>query len=295
MNLASAPAISVLVTAYNREAYLPSCLDSILSSTWKDFEIVLVDDASTDRTASIGEQYTANDSRIRFFRNEKNLGDYPNRTRAASLARGKLLKFVDSDDIIYPHSLAIMFEAMETHPHAALGLSQGLPEEDKPYPWQLSSTEAWKKEFLGGGCMGCGPTGAIFRADAFQQIGGFRNWGILNDTDLWYRMSSRWPIILLPPGLVWWRRHGGQEFGGYDAALTYIRLGFRLTVETISAHECPLNEPDRHAALARARRRYARRIISLAIRGRNPMSAGRLAREAGLRAKDLIAALRRLP
>jgi glycosyltransferase involved in cell wall biosynthesis len=94
------PTVSVLVTVYNREAYLAACLDSILASTWQDFEVVVVGGRSTDGSVSVAENYAVRDPRIRFFRNEKNLGDYSNRMRAAELAKGKYLKYVDSDDLI---------------------------------------------------------------------------------------------------------------------------------------------------------------------------------------------------
>src|SRR5687768_16483551 len=206
------PAVAVLVTVYNREKYLSACLDSILASSWDDFEVIVVDDASTDTSRAIAAAYAARDTRVRVFHNTTNLGDYPNRARAASLASAPLLKYLDSDDLIYPHGLETMMRAMNAFPDAALALGHSLPEDEEPYPWRLSSHAAWKKEFLGDGAMGSGPSGSIFRAPSFREAGGFRDWGVLNDTDLWYRMSARWPLVLLPPGLVWWRRHAGQEF-----------------------------------------------------------------------------------
>ena len=65
------PAVSVLVTVYNREAYLATCLDSILASTWQDFEVVVVDDVSKDGSVAVAESYAARDQRVGFFRNER--------------------------------------------------------------------------------------------------------------------------------------------------------------------------------------------------------------------------------
>jgi len=287
----SEPLISILVTVYNREAYLGDCLESILASTWQDFEVLVADDQSSDGSVAIAKAYAARDSRIRFFRNEKNLGDYPNRTRAAELAKGKYLKYVDSDDLIYRHSLAIMVEAMEAHPDASLGLCHSMPEDDEPYPWKLSPEEAWRKQFLGRGCLNCGPTGAIIRRDAFFEIGGFRDWGVLNDTDLWYRMSARWPLVLLPPGLVWWRRHEGQEFSIGNAERIYFENGHALTLEALESAECPLIENDTHLATCRERRRYARRILSVALRRRQPLEACKLFCKSRVAPLDLVRSL----
>ena len=287
------PAVSVLVTVFNREKYLAACLDSILASSWVDFEVIVVDDASTDGSREVAAGYAARDPRVRVFHNSANLGDYPNRTRAAALATAPLLKYLDSDDLIYPHGLKAMMDAMTAYPDAGLGLSHSLPEDEKPYPWRLSSAEAWRKEFLGQGAMGSGPSGAIFRADFFREVGGFREWGVLNDTDLWYRMTARRPLVLMAPGLVWWRRHAGQEFQGEDAAITYLTKGFELASSALSSPENPLSPDETRAAMTRVRRRFARRVMSLATRGRSPLVARRLAKRAGLSAGELLHGLRK--
>jgi glycosyltransferase involved in cell wall biosynthesis len=287
------PAVAILVTVFNREKYLSACLDSILASSWEDFEVIVVDDASTDASRDVAAAYAERDPRVKVFHNPANLGDYPNRARAAALASAPLLKYLDSDDLIYPHGLRTMMDALSAFPDAALGLSHSLPEDEKPYPWRLSSHDAWRKEFLGGGAMGSGPSGAIFRAAAFRDVGGFRDWGVLNDTDLWYRMSARWPIVLLPPGLVWWRRHAGQEFHGDEAALTYLARGFELATSSLASADSPLTPDETRAAVARVRRRFARRVMSIATRGRSPRVARRLARQAGLSTRELLHGLRK--
>ncbi len=291
----AAPRVSVLVTVYNREEYLATCLDSILASTWSDFEVIVADDASSDGSAAIADEYARSDQRVRVARNERNLGDYPNRAFTASLARGTYLKYVDSDDLIYPHSLAIMVEAMEASPDAGLGLSHSLPEDDEPYPWTLSPAQAWRKQFLGDGCMGCGPSGAIIRRDAFSAVGGFGEWGVLTDTDLWFRMAARWPIVLLPPGLVWWRRHSGQEFNRDDSAFTYIDKGYELAAASLASSDNPLEPHETAAAMTRLKHQHARRLIGLASRGMSPRASLELARKAGLSAADILKGLRGYP
>ncbi|HVF40550.1 MAG TPA: glycosyltransferase family A protein [Gemmatimonadaceae bacterium] len=287
-----APVVSVLVTVFNRESFLPACLDSILASTFDDFEVVVVDDLSTDDSYEVALRYAARDKRISVHRNDRNLGDYPNRMRAAAIARGTYLKYVDSDDVIYPTSLAIMVAAMDANWRAALGMSHSLPEDEKPYPWFLEPAESWRKEFLGDGCLGSGPTGAILRRAAFLDAGGFHDWGVLSDTELWYRMSARWPVVLLPPGLVWWRRHEQQEFSRDDAATTYLEKGFALTMHALSLHECPLTETERQRARERARQHHARRLLSLALLRRRPALALRLMRRGGLTGAEMLQGFR---
>ena len=289
----SPPIVSVLVTVFNREVYLEETIESILKSSWTDFELILVDDASTDASLAIAKKIARKDERVRVVANEKNLGDYSNRNKAASLAKGKYIKYVDSDDLIYPHSLGLMVESMNRNPEAAFALSHSRPEDESPYPWALLPTETYRKHFLGAGCLSCGPSAAIIRREAYESVGGFRqHWKVLADTDLWLRLASRWPTVLLPPGLVWWRRHEGQEYTRGDAEINYLKRGYQLDIEALSSAECPLDEIDRQIAFERKRQHFARRLLSLAIRKRQPGSALSIYRTSGLSPADLLKGFR---
>src|ERR1017187_1015293 len=123
MNSPDSPLVSVLMTAYNREKYIGEAIESVLASSYADFELIIVDDCSTDSTVAIARSYEARDKRIKVFVNEKNLGDYVNRNEAAKFGSGKYLKYVDSDDLIYPYGLDVMVKAMEQFPDAALGIT----------------------------------------------------------------------------------------------------------------------------------------------------------------------------
>jgi glycosyltransferase involved in cell wall biosynthesis len=282
-----------LITVYNRERYLAETLSYIGNSSFSDFEVIVVDDHSSDGSLKVAHNAAESDSRIRIFQNKSNLGDYPNRMRAASLARGRYLKYVDSDDLIYQHSLAFMVDSMEKYPQAALGLAHSMPEDKSPYPWCLNSEQAYRKHFLGRGCLSCGPTGAIIRRDAFEEVGGFRGeWGVLSDIDLWYRMAARWSTVLLPPGLVWWRRHEGQEFSLGDADIVYLQCGYQLTTEVLRHYENPLSADDRDQALNRATQHFARKLWSLALRQGKATVALELYRKSELSLTDLAKGIR---
>jgi glycosyltransferase involved in cell wall biosynthesis len=132
----SGPTVSVLMTAYNRAKYIGVAIESVLASTFRDFELVVVDDGSTDGTQNIVKGCAARDSRIRFHQNDTNLGDC--RNRAASLARGKWLKYVASDDYIYPHGLEVLVSTMQRFPEAGYGLCSFPALPNTPYPVRLS-------------------------------------------------------------------------------------------------------------------------------------------------------------
>lgn len=92
--------ISVIVPVYNVEKYLAQCLESILASTYRNLEIICVDDASADGSPEILKQYAERDPRIRVIRSEANGGQSAARNKGLDIAKGKYLAFVDSDDYV---------------------------------------------------------------------------------------------------------------------------------------------------------------------------------------------------
>jgi len=194
----SAPAVSVLMTAFNRERYVAEAIESVLGQTFEDFELVVVDDASHDRTVDIARKYEA-DPRVRVVVNERNLGDYPNRNRAAALARGEFIKFHDSDDVMYPHCLAAMVEPLRAEPGAALALSSGWHWPGGPCPMLLTPRLAYQREFLGQGLFMCGPAGALIRTDVFRSLGGFPERGAASDYVFWLKACASVGVLLVPP------------------------------------------------------------------------------------------------
>jgi glycosyltransferase involved in cell wall biosynthesis len=84
------------MTAYNREKYIAEAIESVLASSFTDFELIIVDDCSADSTVEIARPYL-HDKRVQLHINEQNLGDYPNRNRAAELASGKYIKYLDCE------------------------------------------------------------------------------------------------------------------------------------------------------------------------------------------------------
>ena len=95
---------SIIVPVYNSENYLKKCLDSLLNQSYTDFEVILINDGSTDKSRDICEQYSDNDFRIKTV-NKDNGGLSSARNVGMSVAKGKYITFVDSDDKIYPNSL----------------------------------------------------------------------------------------------------------------------------------------------------------------------------------------------
>jgi len=241
------PLVSVLMTAYNREAYLPSAIESVLSQWWSDFELVIVDDRSSDRTLDIAREYARRDQRIRVHANERNLGDYGNRNHAASLARGEFLKFQDSDDVMYPHCLTVMVGALQEEPRAGFGLSKSRAWPGGPVPMFLTPRQAYQREFLGFGMFMCGPAGALFRTEVFRELGGFQDFGAPSDAIFWMRACARCPVLLLPADLFYYREHPGQTLRAPHVARQYAQVPAHMW-RALSDPDCPLDDGERAVA-----------------------------------------------
>jgi len=99
------PRVSIGLPVFNGEKYIKEALDSILAQTYKDFELIISDNASTDRTQQICLSYAAKDSRIRYYRNKRNVGASKNFNRVVELSRGEYFKWVAHDDVIAPEFL----------------------------------------------------------------------------------------------------------------------------------------------------------------------------------------------
>src|ERR1035441_10042642 len=103
----SAPLVSVIIPVRNYEQYIAAAIESILAQEFQDWELIIVDDNSTDRTNEIAAQYQAGE-KVRLVRNERRLGQFPTHNWGAEMARGKYLKFFHGDDVMYPHCLGTM-------------------------------------------------------------------------------------------------------------------------------------------------------------------------------------------
>jgi glycosyltransferase involved in cell wall biosynthesis len=274
------PLVSVLVTAYNREAFIRDALESVLRSSFQDFEVIVSDDASTDDTVGIARELAARDPRIRVFVNDSNLGDYRNRNQAASYARGELLKYVDSDDIIYPHGLEVMVGCMQTFPGAGLGLSaHGDP--SRPYPVMLTPAETYRENFEGRDILSRAPGSAIVRRVAFEAAGGFSGRPQVGDHELWLKLARTYPVVKMPADLVWDRQHVAQE-RRQDSDIEKVAMHAAVARDALRHPECPLAPNEREAALYQLERNIARLYWQLVPRGRGIITAEELRRKASL-------------
>jgi glycosyltransferase involved in cell wall biosynthesis len=266
--MSSKPIVSVLMAAYNCESFIADAISSVLIQSYTNFELIIVNDCSTDNTLDICNRYALLDPRIIIYSNQFNLGDYENRNIAASYAVGKYLKFLDHDDIIYKYSLALMVDFMENNPTAAYGFSFRKVQNDlKPFPVLYSPQEAYEQHFLLGGFFYAGPGSSIISRDSFLRVGGFSGKRFVGDFELWLKLSSSNNCIVFQSGLIWWRIHNGQESRrAYNSHFQLNLLSnFLLTIEYLTCKDCPLNTNQIKESLIIQNTLFCRHLIGILI------------------------------
>ncbi len=282
------PLVSILMTAYNREKYIAEAIESVLASSYTNFELIIVDDQSTDKSVEIAKSYEAKDSRIKVYINEKNLGQFQNRNKAASYANGKYIKYLDSDDVIYSHGLKVMVNAMEQFPEVAYAMSFGKVHDNKPYPFLLNPQESYIEHFLQTGLFNEGPTSLIFRTDIFRKENMFQLFNVFGDTEILLRLSSRYKMAKMQPSLTWWRQHEGQEFDIGNKENVYFSGVYKLNFQLLTNKVCPLSSTECNNAIKRLKQHHARKILTMATKQRNPKSAWQAYRNSGLSFFELL-------
>ncbi|RDV14863.1 glycosyltransferase family 2 protein [Pontibacter diazotrophicus] len=257
------PLVSVLMTSYNREKYIADAIKSVLDSTYENFELLIVDDRSKDKTVEIAQSFADKDARVKVYINDKNLGDYPNRNKAASYAQGKYLKYVDADDLLYPHGLEVLVIMMEKFPDAGYGLCTIPQDQDCIFPFVLSPKEAYEYNYIKQkGIFYRAPLSSIINKNAFDELKGFINKRMIGDCELWHRLSLSKPVVLMPQGLIWYRIHDEQEMSSHHKyTMDYLFLAEKYVRLSL------LDQYDKIALLDKLRRNQFIKLL------KNPMGA----------------------
>lgn len=219
-----APQVSVLMAVYNGGDDLPASLESIATQTFTDWEMVVVDDASTDGTREVVESWSRRDPRIRLVSNAVNKGQTPCLNQGLRECRGRWVARQDADDLSASGRLAAQMEFVARHPDVVLlGTSGVLLDEHGRKAGLLdvpctAAGIAWTSVFLNPFLH----TSVLFQREAvLQTFGGYdESFRIAQDYDLWVRMLNAVPTANLPARLVSYRRSDASlSRAGRDLAM----------------------------------------------------------------------------
>lgn len=249
----SNPLVSVLMTSFNREKFIAEAIESVLCSTYHNFELIIVDDCSEDDTLAIANNFAKKDNRISVYLNSNNLGDYPNRNKAASYAKGKYLKYLDSDDTMSSDCLDVMVSGMEANPECAFGVSSRSLENAQIH----LPTQTYQIHFFERGILDISPSGSIIRNDVFKSEQGFWELRCVSDFEFWLRLALKFPMIEFQKDLILWREHEGQEI--HLGNEEYLKHNLRILAEKIS--ESSLSNEDKKTILSNYKKNTMRYLI----------------------------------
>ena len=202
----SQPKVSVLMSVYNGERYLREAVESILNQTFTDFEFIIVDDGSTDRTSEILKSYA--DPRLITI-NQANKGVTQSLNKAIELARGEYIARMDADDISLPKRLQMQVEFLEKHP-ATVGLVGTsvihFDEDGKTIMEKTLLTESSRiKEALLSENQFCHGS-VMLRRECIEKAGRYREeFKHAQDYDLWLRIAEHYEVANLATPLYKWR------------------------------------------------------------------------------------------
>lgn len=203
------PAVSVLITVYNDEKNISLAIKSIQEQTFQDFEIVVINDGSTDNTQLIVEKIQNIDNRIVLI-NQNNQGTTKAANNGLQICKGKYIARLDSDDFSYPHRLQFEFNYLESHPNVVLiGGGSHIVDKDGNIIGQRNIKTTNPAKTLFHRCI-FQQSDVMYRKNAVLSIGGYREkFKNAQDYDLWLRLSAIGEIAKVQEIFGVWRLNPG--------------------------------------------------------------------------------------
>lgn len=207
------PRVSVVMTVYNGERYLAEAIASVLGQTYADFELIIVDDGSTDGSARIIEEYAERDSRIQFIPLSQNEGKASACNYGIEAAGGHYIAAMDHDDICLPDRLRKQTNYLDAHPRIGV-IGGNIQVVDQDLKFRFESKLPLEHALIAWGLFfspSIPGTLAMARRDLLMAVGGYRSghWTV-EDTELWSRLIAETRFTNLPDILMLYRRHRGS-------------------------------------------------------------------------------------
>lgn len=217
----SGPKVTVAIPTYNRASLLKECLEVVLRQTFQDFEVIVSDNCSPDDTTETVRAFS--DPRIRYYRNESNLGAFANMNRCLELARGEYITIMHDDDIYMPRFLEQEVRLLDAHPNVGMVHCAAFEIDQNRVPQRLgqvySDTRIMKGkevfvQFLHGHNVYC--PSVMARASLYQTVGWFDPRYNSGDFHMWLRMALHTDVAYLAQPLVAVRHHEGRWSSATD-------------------------------------------------------------------------------
>jgi glycosyltransferase involved in cell wall biosynthesis len=207
----SMPLISIIIPAYNGRRFIRNAIGSVFNQTYQKFEIIVVDDASTDDTCAIVEQWK--DPRLQLIRNSRNIGLVANLNKGICESKGDLFCWLNQDDIFYPGKLEKQARVMVSNPAmgACFCQKEDIGEDGRLQkrfnPTIINIAEEDQLVQLFGGCYLSAPT-VMMRRHVYHRLDGFDPlYTIAFDYDMWFKLKKNYKFKILNEPLLAFRHH----------------------------------------------------------------------------------------
>ncbi len=248
----NSPVISIIIPTYNRNHIVGRAIKSVIKQTFKKFEIIVVDDCSTDKTEHIIKEISKIDSRVKYVRTEKNIGGAATRNRGVSESQGKYIAFLDDDDEALPEWLEKSIEKISTLPES-WGLLCCRWYQKSEFTRVVYESAVYMKdgyiyeELLRGHDPPSGTSGSVVKRAAYDYVGGFdESLHGFQDYDFFFSLARKWTFHYLQIPLIYFYIHPGSRISDTNRKREeafnqfiekweseIIRIGGRQTLELI--------------------------------------------------------------
>jgi glycosyltransferase involved in cell wall biosynthesis len=256
------PLVTVITVTYNSSAYVRDSIESVLAQTYASIEYIIGDDCSVDDTWKIIKEYK--DPRIKSYRNEVNLREYPNRSKAIDLATGKYLIFIDGDDVIYPHGIAYFVSQMELYQSAGMAIQKNYIN-NILFPALVYPNEVLANHFFGKtDLLSSSFVSDFFKTDILKRLK-LKTEFKAGDDEIRLRIATQYPTLFIQGWVSWPRETPGQaaskisRFERLTESYRYVQRIFK---------EVDVDKTLRQAILENQLRGLARFCLKLILTGR---------------------------
>lgn len=200
--------ISIVLPVYNGEKYLRESIESVIVQTYKNWELLILDDCSTDKSADIAKEYVEKDSRIHYYRNKTNLRLPRNLNKGFSLAKGNYLTWTSDDNRYRPQALERMWQALSSDAEAQFVFASCRIIDENGKEIEYIMANDWSKKRI----VGMNPVGACFMytRQAYEAVGEYNPELVLvEDFDYWQRLYAKFGAVTISDILYEYRWHAG--------------------------------------------------------------------------------------
>lgn len=203
------PKVTVLLSAFNAESYIELCIKSLLYQSFEDYEILIINDGSTDNTEAICRSFT--DPRVRVHNNDRNEGLIYSLNKGIALANSPLIARMDADDIAFKFRLESQVTYLDEHPEVGAVASWMIPVDSRGKPIKNFTKLPSEPEYISWALLFKNPIAnpsATFRKALVEQLGGYQEgYPVAQDYELWSRLHPVQPVHILPEYSVLYRVH----------------------------------------------------------------------------------------